>query len=135
MVTKLRAYQFALDALNNVWTVVSDVSDLWAREPSLRGAAATNPVQRAINEAIKGITTNIGALESTEKKARSTLGDIATRLEEFMKELASGRILNAVELVTSWKVTVERMLGDIAAQIPELVRTPLYRNLSKKLAA
>jgi len=135
MVTKLQAYQSALDALNNVWNSISESADEWSRSPKMQVGVASSAVQTAINKAIKQITQLTGTLDVPEKKPRALLGDIAARLESFRDELTSGHVSNAIELVKFWKKAVESMMGDIAAQIPEIARTPLYRNLSKKLAA
>jgi len=135
MVTKLQAYQSALDALNSVWNSISEAADEWSRSPKMRAGVASSAVQTAINNAIKGITQNIGVLDVPEKKTRAILGNIAAKLENFRDALTAEDISNAIELVKFWKKAVEGIMGDVAEQIPEIAITPLYRGLAKKLAA
>lgn len=135
MVTKLQAYQLTLDSLNTIWGSISSAADSWSRSPKMRPNLATRSVQAAIDKAIKDVTQNIGTLDTFEKKARNLLADIAVRLENFSKALLSEDVSNSIELVRSWKKTVENIIDDIAAQSPEIIRTPLYRGLVKKIAA
>ena len=133
MATKEQVYDATLNSLSTVWAAVSKAADSWTKNPSMASAQAMLSVKSMLTMASDDIRAVMTELSSAERKAKTTVEDIAIRLDAYKKALAG--VTSGEELVETWKRSVQGMLDDMMKHAPEVLRQRSFQTLLKKLAA
>jgi hypothetical protein len=131
--SKEKACDDTLESLDMVWNAVSSASTSWAERPAMQPGVATRNIQIVVKNEARDIKSFAAAVK--EEVIKDLLNDTAIRLEAFTRAAGGGGIVNAIELVRTWKKAVRGMIADIVKAVPAVKQTDRYVRLMDRFAA
>jgi len=130
--SKEQACEDTLESLEMVWNAVSKAADSWAKEPGVASNVATMNIQTVIIHETKDIQSFAAAV--AEEAVKDLLKDLTTKLAAYKNAVSKG-VVNATELVRTWKKAVKGMITDIVTAVPAVKQTDRYVRLQERFAA
>ena len=131
--TKEKACEGALESLDMIWNAVSNAATSWAERPTMAPNVATMNIQTVIINEVRDIGSFAAAVK--EEAIKDLLGDLTTKLEAYKNSVRGGGVVNATELVRTWKKAVRGMIADIVKAVPSAKATDRYVHLMDRFAA